>query len=117
MTSRGMHRVGSRRFDGFDQGRRHELLGTAPRADASVLLVNDVVTTGEGLRTLGSVAVQAGAAIAGAAWFASRNEIDVTEKIGAPAAWVVSLDLPTVTPGQCPWCSAGLPVEDALDLN
>lgn len=98
-------------------GRASGTLGAESLADRSVLLVNDIVTTGQGLAALAAVARDSGADVAGAAWFASRNEVDVTTIIDAPAAFVLSIDLPSTGPEQCALCSSAEPVEDALDLN
>jgi orotate phosphoribosyltransferase len=100
-----------------DRGRPTAFLGATPPAGTRTLLVNDVVTTGEGLRQLAAMARGAGSEVAGAAWFASRSNIDVATLIGAPAAWVASLELAAVEPERCPACADERPLEDALDLN
>lgn len=82
-----------------------------------VLLVNDVVTTGQGVVALAAVARQGGAEVAGAAWFASRAEVELERMIAAPTAWIASLDLQTVPAERCAACERGRPFEDALDLN
>jgi orotate phosphoribosyltransferase len=102
----------------LDEHDRPDGIGADARMDgARVLLVNDVVTTGQGLERLASLARGAGATLAGAAWFASRAPIDVAAKIGAPAALVLSLDLPAVDANACQACVERLPIEDAIDLN
>jgi adenine/guanine phosphoribosyltransferase-like PRPP-binding protein len=56
--------------------------------DRRVLLVNDVVTTGHGIAALAHVANEARATVAGATWFLSRGDADVSEAIGAPVSCI-----------------------------
>lgn len=60
------------------------LIGEPKLRDSRVLLVNDVVTTGDGLEQLGALVRDRGGVVAGASWFASRAEVDVDEKLGLP---------------------------------
>lgn len=82
-----------------------------------VVLVNDVVTTGDGLVALAGLASARGASIAGAAWFLSRSNVDVAAKIDAPVAALGDLLLETWNEDECPLCVRGLSVNRALDLN
>jgi orotate phosphoribosyltransferase len=82
-----------------------------------VLLVNDVVTTGAGMKALARVAEAADADIAGAAWFATRSPVDVEAIIAARATWVVGLELAAVEAEVCELCQQKIPVEHAVDLN
>lgn len=100
-----------------DRGRPDGMIGEVDVAGARILLVNDVVTTGEGLRLLADLVRQRGATVAGAAWFASRAPVAVTELIGAPGAEILGLELTAVAEEACPQCVAHVPYEDALDLN
>jgi orotate phosphoribosyltransferase len=100
-----------------EHGRPDGLIGDLDVGGSRVLLVNDVVTTGDGLRLLADLVRQRGATVAGAAWFASRSSVDVPALIEAPAAEIVGLELTAVAENDCPQCAAGLPCEDALDLN
>jgi orotate phosphoribosyltransferase len=99
------------------EGRANGIIGTPGLNDQRVLLVNDIVTTGRGLQALADVVRAAGATVAGAAWFASRADVDVQGLLGAPGAHLVTLDLPAVPADQCRGCAAHQPVEEALDLN
>jgi len=98
-------------------GRADGIIGRPPRAGSRVLLVNDIVTTGVGLEALATVARAVRANNAGAAWFASRAEVDVEAKLGVPAAWLLSVELPTTSPETCAGCAAGEELVDGLDLN
>lgn len=98
-------------------GRAVGIMGVAPSHGSRVLLVNDVVTTGDGLRALADVARAAGSEVAGAAWFASRAVVDVEAKLGTPAAWLLTVDLPATAAESCERCAAGEEPIDGLDLN
>jgi orotate phosphoribosyltransferase len=82
-----------------------------------VLLVNDVVTTGAGISALARLVEDAGAEVAGAAWFASRSPVNVEGMIGAPTAFVVALELAAVAAEDCESCRHEIPLERATDLN
>lgn len=98
-------------------GRAARLRDGPDLSDERVVLVNDVVTTGDGLAALADVARKRGAAIAGAAWFISRSEVDVAAKIDAPIAALGDLLLEMWSPGECPLCARGLSANRALELN
>jgi orotate phosphoribosyltransferase len=100
-----------------DQGRPNGLLGSPDLDGRRTLLVNDIVTTGDGMAALAEVASQAGATVCGGAWFLSRSEVAVHDRIGAPTASVGYLDLPATRSSECPDCADHRPLEDALDLN
>ncbi len=100
-----------------DGGRADGILGAPDLTGGRVLLVNDVVTTGDGLEALATVVKAARGDVAGAAWFASRADIDVSARLGVPVAHLVSVDLPAFPADQCPGCTAGTPAQPALDLN
>lgn len=101
-----------------DQSRADGIVGAPELADRRVLLVNDVVTTGQGLRQLANVVTAAGAGIAGAAWFVSRAPIDVAELIGTDnLAYLADLDLESYAAAECPLCSFGDESCLAIDLN
>ena len=103
---------------GVDQrGRPDELLGPADISGRRILLVNDVVTTGEGLRAMREIVSACRAEVAGAAWFLSRSDVDVTHLIGAPTAHVVSAELPSWSPDRCSLCEHDEPLTPVLDLN
>jgi orotate phosphoribosyltransferase len=100
------------------QGRAERVLGEAELTNQRVLLVNDVITTGDGLIALRDVVTQAGGSVIGAACFGIRSEIDVAERLGVPATVSVALRLPAVPADRCPLCRDGVAhIEDALDIN
>ena len=100
-----------------DHSRPDGIVGDPDLSGVRVVLVNDVVTTGQGFEALASVAVASGASIAGAAWFASRSAVNISAAIGAPGAFALALDLPAVEPQDCCACAQQEPLEDGIDLN
>lgn len=100
-----------------DHGRASGIASNQEIEGRRVLLVNDVVTTGAGMTALARLVEDAGAEIAGAAWFASRSRADVESMIGAPTAFVVALALEAVRAEECELCQHEIPLERATDLN
>jgi orotate phosphoribosyltransferase len=100
-----------------DDGRVSRVAIGGDLAGERVLLVNDVVTTGAGIAALAQLIRGAGAALAGAAWFASRAPVDVEDVVAAPTAFVVALDLVAVAAEHCVLCERDVPLERATDLN
>jgi orotate phosphoribosyltransferase len=98
-------------------GRPCGIVGDGLRAGTRCLLVNDVVTTGSGMRLLADVARDAGATVVGGAWFASRAAIDVTTIINAPTVHAADLELPTRQPDSCELCNTDAKLQIAIDLN
>lgn len=98
-------------------GRAREILGAPPLIGQRVILINDVVTTGQGLRALSNVVLGAGGETAGASWFASRRQVDVEAMLGQPTTWVTTVDLPAWPTEACPLCSGEIPLQQGLDLN
>ena len=98
-------------------GRAEGIVGDRPAPGAPLLLVNDVVTTGDGLRALAGVAAAAGAEVAGAAAFLCRRAETPEDALGMPLALVASAPLSSWSPSECPLCRDDQPVEDARDLN
>jgi orotate phosphoribosyltransferase len=82
-----------------------------------VLLINDVVTTGEGMGALAQVARAAGAEIAGGAWFLSRSDVDVSQIIDAPVSSIGELLLARWSRESCPLCVRGEAITPALEIN
>lgn len=80
-------------------------------------LVNDVVTTGNGLQKLKDVAEEAGARVVGASWFVSRSPVPVHKLLDIPTSHVFDLELPAWSQDHCQLCSSDLPLQEALDLN
>jgi orotate phosphoribosyltransferase len=100
------------------QGRAEGVLGGADFTHQRVLLVNDVITTGDGLIALRDVVTQAGGGVVGAACFGIRSEIDIVERLGVPVSVSVALGLPAVPADRCLLCRDGVAhIEDALDIN
>lgn len=100
-----------------ESGRANGVLGQPDIAGARVLLVNDIITTGDGLVALRDVAQQAGAEVAGAACFGTRASIDVSERLEIPLCLSVGLTLPSFPAEKCPMCADGSEPVDALDIN
>jgi orotate phosphoribosyltransferase len=100
-----------------ETGRANGVLGSPDLAGARALLVNDVITTGDGLVALRDVAVDAGAEIVGAACFGTRTNVDVAKRLGIPICLSVGLNLPAFHSSECPMCADGSEPLDALDIN
>lgn len=100
-----------------DEGRPEEVIGAPNLQGHRVLLVNDIVTTGAGLKTLASLVRAAGAEPAAAAWFISRDGVDVETLVGAPEAHLADVDLPAWKVDDCNLCRAAVPPQLALDIN
>jgi orotate phosphoribosyltransferase len=100
-----------------DQGRPDGLLGSPDLRGARVLVVNDVVTTGDGLRALARLVDSAGASAVGAAWFLSRSEIAISADLGVPTAHVVTAELPSWPCEECSLCRENVHLVPGLDLN
>lgn len=98
-------------------GRACEILGAPLLTGQRVLLINDVVTTGRGLRALSEVVAGAGGDVVGASWFASRSEVDAGAMIGQPTTWVTTVDLPAWPAHDCPLCLGQTALQQGLDLN
>ena len=94
------------------------LVGNPDIRGKRVLLVNDVITTGSGLKQLARVGTDAGAEIAGAAWFVSRADVDVAGILGTEnVVCLASFELEAYSAAECPLCAAGGEAELAIDLN
>ena len=81
------------------------------------LLVNDVVTTGAGLAALAGVVQEAGAAVAGAAWFVTRGNVSFGDILAAPTAAIGEMLLGAWEPAECPLCASGALMTHALEIN
>ncbi|MBA2341369.1 MAG: orotate phosphoribosyltransferase [Pyrinomonadaceae bacterium] len=81
--------------------------GFSVRAGETVLVVEDVVTTGGSTRETINVLQQTGARVVGAASIIDRsgNRADV----GAPRIALATLDVPAVAPANCEMCARGVP--------
>lgn len=101
-----------------DRGRATGILGDADIEGARVLLVNDVITTGQGLLALRDAAAAAGGLTIGAACFANRGDVDVAELIEVPVCYSARLNLRAVPAEQCEVCArTGEEPEHAIDIN
>jgi orotate phosphoribosyltransferase len=98
-------------------GRPEAVLGEQDLNGASILLVNDVVTTGDGLVALAELVRERGAEVGAATWFLSRSDVELSERIGAPSIALARLPLQTWHERECPLCAAGIEATEATDLN
>jgi len=86
-------------------------------ADRRVLLVNDVVTTGDGVCALAELVRDAGAVVAGATWFLTRDDVTVSDRINAPTAAIGELHLAQWSLDECPLCASGEDLTRAAEIN
>jgi orotate phosphoribosyltransferase len=98
-------------------GRQMGVRGTSVLAGARVELVNDVVTTGAGMRLLAELTRAAGAEVVGGAWCASRAPVDVASMLSAPTVHVSDLLLAATEADVCAQCLDNVPLQLAVDLN
>jgi orotate phosphoribosyltransferase len=100
-----------------DDGRASQIRDSDLVAGRCVLLVNDVVTTGQGLAKLADAVRLSGAQVAGAAWFVTRDDIAVEDLLDAPVAAVADLMLSAWMPDACTQCAAGEELTLAVEIN
>ena len=100
-----------------EDGRATGIIGAHPPTDSCMGLVNDVVTTGEGIKRLAAVTREAGSMVAGATWFASRTDVDVGRDLSIPTAHVLDVPIAAWQSSSCELCQTEIEVQDALDLN
>jgi orotate phosphoribosyltransferase len=100
----GVRAIFAERQDGTLTLRRGFSLSSAD----TVVVIEDVVTTGGSTRETIAVAEQAGARVVAAGAIIDRS--GGTPDLGAPFHSLVSLTLATYAPGSCPMCAAGRPV-------
>ena len=100
-----------------DAGRPTELLGGRGLDSDHVLVVNDVISTGQGIRALADLARTAGADVVAGAAFLSRRSHDDPPVADFPIALVATLPLPSWDQEACPMCSHDEPWADGRDLN
>lgn len=98
-------------------GRADAMIGAPPAAGASLVMVNDVVTTGDGLRALAEVVRDAGADVSGAAAFLCRGAEVPEDVVGVPIALVATVPLLSWSDSGCPLCRDDEPLTDGRDLN
>lgn len=97
------------------QGRAAGVLGGTDLAGRRVVLVNDVFTTGHGLRLLADTATSAGAQVVGACWFLSRTA-DLPDDL-PPFVAIATAAMPAWPGAECFMCAEQFPAEQAIDLN
>lgn len=100
----GVRALFAERQDGVLTLRRGFTLAESDR----VLVVEDVLTTGGSTRETIEVAKAAGAQVIGAASIVDRS--GGRAAFDVPFHALLSIDLPTYEPGDCPLCAKGLPV-------
>jgi len=101
-----------------EHGRPEGLIGEPEVAGRRGLLVNDVVTTGQGVGRLAEVLTARGGEAACGAWFLTRSpNTDVEKLIAAPAFPIVTMPLEVWAAEECAPCRSREPLQPALDLN
>ena len=91
-----------------EDGRMTLRRGFTVRPGETVLVVEDVVTTGGSTRETAAVAQAAGAQVVGAAAIVDRGRDPA--RLNLPLQALIQLDVPTYQPDACPLCSANVPV-------
>ena len=100
----GVRALFAERQDGMLVLRRGFVLGETDR----VLVVEDVVTTGGSTRETMQVASASGAQVVGAAAIVDRS--GGRAQLGVPFEALLTLEVPTYQPEDCPLCAKGLPI-------
>jgi len=81
--------------------------GFTVRPGESVLVVEDVITTGGSTRETIDALREAGALVVGAASIVDRSE--GRADVGVPRVALLTIDAPAFAPSACPLCAQGLP--------
>jgi len=100
----GVRSVWTEREDGRMTLRR----GFTVRPGESVLVIEDVITTGGSTRETIQSLRAAGALVVGAASIIDRS--GGRADVGVPRVALATLDVPALAPAACPQCAAGVPV-------
>ena len=82
--------------------------GFTMRGGESVVVVEDVITTGGSTRETIEAVRAAGARVVGAASIIDRS--GGRADVGVPRIALATLDVPAVAPAACPQCAAGVPL-------
>lgn len=82
--------------------------GFSLKADEAVLVVEDVITTGGSTRETMDAVVRAGGRVIGAGSIVDRS--DGAVDLGVPRCSLLTLDVPSYEPAECPLCRQGIPV-------
>jgi len=101
----GVRGIFAERKDGRMQLRR----GFHIAPGEQVLLAEDVVTTGGSLKEVMAVVREAGGIVVGVASLVDRSG-DRDPGFAAPFVGLLTIDVPTWTPEECPLCRDGVPV-------
>ncbi|HEV2707088.1 MAG TPA: orotate phosphoribosyltransferase [Pyrinomonadaceae bacterium] len=81
--------------------------GFTVRSGESVVVVEDVITTGGSTRETIETLRAAGARVVGAASIIDRS--GGRADVGVPRVALATLDVPAIAPSACPQCAAGIP--------
>lgn len=90
-----------------EAGRMTLRRGFSLRSGESVLVIEDVITTGGSTRETIDVLRAQGARVIGAGAIIDRSS--GTADVGVPRVSLATLDVPSVTPSMCPACARGEP--------
>jgi orotate phosphoribosyltransferase len=83
--------------------------GFAVGPEDRVVVVEDVVTTGGSLREVADLVRAAGAQVVGAGALVDRTS-GRNPALGTPLEALVTVEVPTYAPSECPLCRQGLPL-------
>jgi orotate phosphoribosyltransferase len=76
-----------------------------------VLVVEDVLTTGESVRNVVQAVRAAGGEVAAVAGLCNRGEVTANDLVGAPELFcLASIPLDTTDETECPLCARGIPI-------
>jgi orotate phosphoribosyltransferase len=82
--------------------------GFSLKPDEAVLVVEDVITTGGSTRETMDAVVRAGGRVIGAGSIVDRS--DGAVDLGVQRCSLLTLDVPSYDPAECPLCRQGIPV-------
>ena len=91
-----------------DNGRMAINRGFEIKPGERVLIVEDIVTTGGSVMEVIEVVKEWGGVVAGVAMLVDRS--GGTVDFGAPAKAMLTLNIKTYAPDECPFCKQGLPL-------
>lgn len=91
-----------------DNGRMAIKRGFEIKPGERVLIVEDIVTTGGSVMEVIEVVKEWGGVVAGVAMLVDRS--GGTVDFGAPAKAMLTLNIKTYAPDECPFCKQGLPL-------
>lgn len=80
----------------------------------SVLLVEDVLTTGGSARQIADLVRKYGGNVVGLAALCNRGNVQPEAIGGVPIHALISIDLATYAPEACPFCKQGVPINTEL---